>query len=379
MILVLFLLLSCFFAVSTYAATSASVVNSLSTGQIDIQLSEYQKNQDGSESKWVENPLVMPGTKISKIPRITNRAEPCYIRARYFWREEQEWMSREMVQGIDTDKWLRKEDGFYYYKEILNSGESADFFSEIEFPADMPQSAEENTLQMEVEVDAVQGEHFTPDFQSASPWGDTRIKASRTSDGYTIRQIAAKQSSFAVEYQGGSRELFASPDDFFADFPKLMPGDSFTGTAALRNSSDHPVELYFRNEWLEDKDLLDRITIKIAVNANGKNVVLYEGSLKGDAISQDMLLCTLNAKKEGELKFTVSIPEEMDNDFSLREAAVRWIFSTEAMPKSSSNTVKPVRTGDSGRLFAYMLCAALSLGFIAIFLSARRFAGRRGK
>ena len=53
------------------AGNESSVVNHVSTGIVDIELSEYQI-KDGKEVKWQDNPLVLPGTNVSKIPRIHN-------------------------------------------------------------------------------------------------------------------------------------------------------------------------------------------------------------------------------------------------------------------------------------------------------------------
>lgn len=67
-----------------YARPETSVTNHFSTGVVDINLDEYELTANGGEEpfrdytgKKGENPLIMPGDDISKIPRITNRKKEC--------------------------------------------------------------------------------------------------------------------------------------------------------------------------------------------------------------------------------------------------------------------------------------------------------------
>ena len=71
-----------------YARPETSVTNHFSTGVVDINLDEYELTANGGEEpfrdytgKKGENPLIMPGDDISKIPRITNDGNDCYVRA----------------------------------------------------------------------------------------------------------------------------------------------------------------------------------------------------------------------------------------------------------------------------------------------------------
>lgn len=69
-----------------YARPETSVTNHFSTGVVDINLDEYELTANGGEEpfrdytgKKGENPLIMPGDDISKIPRITNDGNDCYV------------------------------------------------------------------------------------------------------------------------------------------------------------------------------------------------------------------------------------------------------------------------------------------------------------
>ena len=57
---------------------SLTVTNHIALGDVNIGLKEYQKK--GSTEVLYTNPkTVIPGETISKIPRITNLAKPCWV------------------------------------------------------------------------------------------------------------------------------------------------------------------------------------------------------------------------------------------------------------------------------------------------------------
>lgn len=66
-----------------YYQGSVTVTNHISTGDVNIGIQEYEK--DGDTEKVYAGPkegIVLPSQTISKIPRITNYAETCYIRVK---------------------------------------------------------------------------------------------------------------------------------------------------------------------------------------------------------------------------------------------------------------------------------------------------------
>ena len=69
-----------------YAFTNSTIVNvknELNTGVVKIELNEYSKNVDGTESLYNDvNLNVLPGQVISLIPRISNLGDSSYVRAK---------------------------------------------------------------------------------------------------------------------------------------------------------------------------------------------------------------------------------------------------------------------------------------------------------
>ena len=161
----LFLLFTCIsLALTTplhvFAAQSdtLTVENHIQTGDINIELKEYQIDANGNESIYDFDDYVLPGDSISKIPRITNLAEPCYIRVLLTFPSPQNselpGLSIEQIQGL-SEKWIYKH-GYYYYPDILQTGDSIDFFQSVHIPSDFKNEYAQKELSLSIQVDAVQ-------------------------------------------------------------------------------------------------------------------------------------------------------------------------------------------------------------------------------
>ena len=84
-----------------YYQDSVTVTNHISTGDVNIGIQEYEK--DGDTEKVYAGPadgIVLPSQSISKIPRITNYAETCYIRVKTTYSGE----ASDSVSNVDTEK-----------------------------------------------------------------------------------------------------------------------------------------------------------------------------------------------------------------------------------------------------------------------------------
>ena len=99
-----------------YYQDSVTVTNHISTGDVNIGIQEYEK--DGDTEKVYAGPkegIVLPSQTISKIPRITNYAETCYIRVKTTYSGE----AADSVSNIDTEP------------EVLNPADVAEFKSRM--------------------------------------------------------------------------------------------------------------------------------------------------------------------------------------------------------------------------------------------------------
>ena len=126
--ILIFLIMPIFFcSMETYAKKYVDVKNHFETGIVDIGISEYQ-NINGIEEPWEDHQVVLPGDRISKIPRIKNYGTDCYVRVKITFRETKE-LTEDSLLGMN-DQWMKADDGWYYYKEILKA-ETFDDMNEI--------------------------------------------------------------------------------------------------------------------------------------------------------------------------------------------------------------------------------------------------------
>ena len=345
---------------SIYAFTEVSVVNNFSTGIVDIELDEYTI-EDGKEKKWENNIKdVLPGDDIYKIPRISNHGNDCYVRAYVHFVDTP--LDVTCLKGM-SDNWILAEDGYFYYKEILETGKSVDLFQGIKIPVDLTESAAESLFTIKVDVDAIQSNNFDPDYDSSNPWGEVQILECEKEGMYDINTFKKPDNKkFSITYEGDSNKLIKNEDDFFMNFPVLLPGDTYTDTLLFTNDSNRKVNLYFRTASPEGTDLLNKVTLKITKQIGDNKEVIYDGDLRATKLYENMLLAVIDKGKSGSLTYEIHVPEELQNPYSIMEDYVMWVFATD--PIAEIDTVK---TGDDTLKFCTtMMIIGLVLAVIGL-------------
>ena len=128
-----------------------------------------------SDSVTVTNHISV-GDEISKIPRITNHSEPCWVRVKISYTDD-----LEGLDGLDdrnltgmSPRWIRKGEYFYYTRK-LEQGDSVDIFTGVTVPSQWDESYQDKKLGITIVADAVQAANFAPDFRAMSPWGNQKI------------------------------------------------------------------------------------------------------------------------------------------------------------------------------------------------------------
>lgn len=335
------------------AMTETSVTNPFTTGVVDIKLNEYQMS-DGEEIPYEDVKDILPGQTISKIPRIHNFGNDCYVRAKVTMEGTEETIR---IENMD-ERWKMSKDGYFYYQEILPTGAETDIFQQVTIPTDFSQEVEGKAFDLKIDVDAVQSKNFAPDFEADSPWGPVEIQKCIKEGQYDIRTFqAADNQPLRVVYQGDSKSLMSEPEDFFHNFPVLMPGDEFTDAADLTNNSGDAIDLYFRSEAEDDK-LLEKIQLQITAEIDGKAQEVYSGPIRAKELADNKLLGSLPAESTGRFQFKVSVPPELDNEYTVLADQVTWFFSTEPV----KDELIKIQTGDA-RMTGYLLIlSGITLG-----------------
>lgn len=375
---------------------SVTVTNHISTGDINISLKELEK-RDGKEMTYEDRRIVLPGDEISKIPRITNQAEPCWVRVKITYTDDMEGqvgLADENLKGM-SPRWVKKGE-YFYYTEKLQQGKSVDIFTGVTVPSQWDETYQDKKLGITIVADAIQAANFSPDFGAMTPWGNQKIqRCIHDTNGLVVKKKS--QVDMKVEFEGNAHKLVAAPDDFFSGFSAAMPGDVFRDSVSIRNTTKNTAEIFFRTspecKSVKDQELLKKLKLVIAMNGRK----LYDGDLLAVSLNKAVSLGTFAPGTEGIMEFQVTVPEELDNAYALRNADVKWIFFVEEeeakltpVPSgtggnrgtdggtsgkgSASHRKTPVRTGDdtSVLFFLFVAGAALFAGGLVIWKGGRK-------
>lgn len=285
----------------------------LSSGAVEIDLKTYTIS-DGSEVIYTEeNKHVMPGSEISLIPRVSNKAEACYLRAKIEINDE----SLCSVDGI-TSNWTKKGD-YYYLTNVFAKDATVDLFTKVKISDNVSQGSENETIIVKVTVEAIQDKNFEPDYSLEDPWKGVEIEKC-IEKTYSVDD----EDATTVTYQPDSIEVTS---DFFNDLDTLMPGDEITGTVKIKNKHSKNSEIFMDivQDDLDDEadELLKSLIIKID-DENGNTI--YEGNVYDFPITS---LGEFSSGQEKSLTFKMVVPPELTNEYSKINSKLNWIFYTE--------------------------------------------------
>lgn len=345
-----------------YAMRQISVVNHIESGYVNIKLDEYMLDENSKEVPYLQetphHQKLLPGADVSKIPRIKNGGADCYVRAKVEF-ENMEDISLKDIYGISKD-WILKEDGYLYYKDVLETDDSVDIFKGFTVPDDFSQENEKKEFHVAIQVDAIQELNFEPDFSLENPWGDVVIVSfdkENPAHIHTLQQ--GDDQRFIINYLGESKKFIKNADDFFMNFNYLMPGDKYVDSAEIRNDSDKEIRLYYQSEVYEESELLDEVTIIIESTIDRETERIYRGPLSSSFLKEKLLLGKVPAGSCAEFTYTLEMPEYLDNEYTLLAGDVKWIFSTEEV-----DVPYTVKTGDP--MSGVLIIAGLEIAVVAI-------------
>lgn len=146
-----------------YFTAQDTAVNTISTGNLDIAINEYQDSQCGEIPYTDPTTPVMPGDCISKKVRIENTGcGSAYIRAKIdmSFEGDDESLSTDLVKLNIGDDWELADDGYYYYQYIVDSGEeTSNLFTTVYFDNDMGNEYQDKKLNISIDAEAIQSKN----------------------------------------------------------------------------------------------------------------------------------------------------------------------------------------------------------------------------
>lgn len=354
-----------------YAFTNVSILNiknEIYTGAVKIGIEEYTIS-DGKEILYKEEnaPEVLPGQEISLIPRISNVGDSCYIRAKVSYSQEDNNNSTNFKKiGEISDEWVIK-DNYFYYKPIVKTGEKVDFFKSLIIPEDIPNDYQGKAIFFNISVEAIQADNFKPNFESDKPWDGAVVKKA-SDEVYKIDKVQVS-SNAKVEYENGAQKYINVPDNFFGKLGHLVPGDVISHEVKINNTTSDEVECFVslkKESEISEKvaDLLKQLELKVTVD--GK--VVYEGSIYN---AEKTSLGKYSSKKSATAVFTVKVPEELGNEYSILNTSINWIFSIDGKDVAKEEVPSP-QTGDVKVKVALGIFVVAAIGLIIALFADKK-------
>ena len=160
-----------------YFTTKAVVHNVITTGGVGITLEETMRDENGDEIPYENPDGVMPGDPVSKIVRVKNDDADAWIRVRVDMRVEtpRDEMDpgEDIILDYNAEDWTYHE-GWYYYNEILPSGQrTTPLFEEVSLSGEgMGNEYQNSTIYIDVKAQAVQSANNGTSVLTATGWPD---------------------------------------------------------------------------------------------------------------------------------------------------------------------------------------------------------------
>ena len=313
---------------------STAAEGNIRTGDVNIAIEEIDISSDGTFSEAEMDRLVIPGERVERIIRVTNLAEPAYVRVRpdfiYVCTPS---CPKDPELVISGDDWVNKGE-YYYFTKPLPEGGVCDFAKAVIIPQEWTSADAQNGLDIHITAEAVQEANFTPDFASDSPWYGTLIEKC-VHEGYEGKK--EKESWLLIEFKGGSEGFVKSSEDFLKSFYNLMPGGSVNGELCIKSSYRKSVDLYFETKPGEDLTLLKELSLTVKCGES----VIYSGKMDG-LLNKTKILTLKPGGEEQKLLFTIDVPAGLTNKYALKNGSVIWNF--EAVREDENVKEEPETT-----------------------------------
>ena len=291
----------------------------------------------------------MPGEIVPLNTKISNLGIDCYVRAKIIYTlNNTEYVESNYIDG-DYKNWTKIDD-YYYYDSILNQSESVNLFDTIQIPNNIINESLGDTLVVHIIAEAVQAKNFDGN------WNEVNIKET-VDKSYSIDTEGKSE----IIYENNADKYINIGDGFFNNLGGLLPGDNVTDQITIDNNSSNKIEYFLsvdtKNLTQEEIDLLENVDIIIN---NSKSKQLYKGKLLR---INNMLLGTYNSGENETITFTISIPSNLDNEYSKIATKIIWIFSV----KEENNSLNP-KTWDLKFDLSITLFLFSALGLLIVMI-----------
>lgn len=321
----------------------------LSTSAVDIEIKEYNQNNEPFQD---DGKVVMPGDEIILIPRVNNLGIECYLRAKITYTIRDESFNVEDYINGNYSSWTKSGE-YYYYDGVFDKEASVDLFNKVTIP-NLSNDYYGSIIVVHIVVEAIQAKNFDGN------WEGIEIKESV--DGTYDIDYDGESS---VIYEDNVHKHITLDDHFFDNLGNLLPGDSISEEITILNSSydknEYFVAIDYDNLSDEEKALLRSIKLKIR-NSNGEELV--------SSNLEDKTRHSLGIYRKGggdRLTIELSLPTDIDNDYSKLFTKIMWRFSYDVI--SHGNLPPNPNTWDLKFDLSIALFIASAIGFLVVLFA----------
>lgn len=340
--------------------------------------------QNQIEEKYQIPSEVNPGQTIDKTVNVTNTGTVdslIRVTVRKIFGEmqngkfvEDSLLDPDMIQiDFDTEKWVYRHDGYFYYKDILKAGSRTEkpLFREYTLAAEAGNEYRKKEARIVVTMEAIQAQDALEDLWKVS-WRDLGITRPEA--------VLPKETEVIYLGQRGGFQMTESDTDLFASFKNLTPGCARTQTVVIENKSSEEVGMYLRAETADQKpgngktaELVKKLLEQYAViEVSTSQGCIYRGSVAGNlqgsgsTMKNDLYLGTFKGGEKRNLIVKLALSEEMENEFCSLTGKVRWVFTVKGEDGKTITTARVPATGDKTEIGMWIAL----LGFSILFLTA---------
>ena len=319
--------------------------STISTSYVDIKIEEYR---DGDPYTEVDE-HVMPGEDVPLNAVVHNLGIDCYIRAKITYTiGTDSYNAADYITGEYTN-WSFN-DNYYYYNFIVPKDDVVSLFDNIHIPEDLNVDYSNERIVVHILVEAIQAKNFD------NNWDDVVIEKA-IDRSYSIDSEGKSE----IIYENNADQYIQLENGFFDNLGELLPGDSLSDKITIYNSSNNRIKYYLSvgKKSLSDEEieLLDHVHVTIK---NGKGNILKEGKL---ADINKLLLGTYNHGDQEDITFDISIPPDLDNNFSKIATKIVWIFSVDE--ESNNPNTWDLKYDLSITLFLFSAAGLIIVMFLA--------------
>ena len=292
----------------------------ISTGAVDIEIKEYNDTQPFDE----DGKSVMPGDEIVLIPRVNNLGVDCYLRTKIDYIINNEVFSEiDYIDG-NYSSWTKKGD-YYYYDSIFQKKGHIDLFNKVTIP-NLSSEYYGKTVVVRIVVEAVQSKNFNGNWDSV----DIRKSIDRAYD-------IDYEGESSIIYDDNTNRHISLDNSFFNKLGNMLPGDSVSESLVLLNKSSSKNEYYLSIDYnnLTDEELALLQKIKLLIKKQNGEVLV--NSNLGNKNRYDLGIYKTGRGET--FKIEVSIPDDVNNDFSKIYTKIKWNFSYKNLSGDSNGNV----------------------------------------